>query len=287
MNDRQLKSFVQTVKDGSFSKAARNSYISTTALIQQITLLEESLGFSLFERSNRGISLTEAGEHFYQSALKILELYDEAQNYGQSLNKITLTLAVASDQYPDFLLDACNDFLKENPSVRIIYKPCPYNEQISLLKNSKADLTVIAEPKEKLISGLIYEPLGNDTYTFGMSKDNPLAKKERITIRDLKDAKILCGTYPYMKYPFERQLKKAHAEFISTGSEYDLNIRSKSLYSNDLLVFHSQWSGSYRSVLTLITSNIDAGSYGVLCGQKTAVIEELIRCFEKHIRDQK
>lgn len=81
MNDRQLSSFIETAKLGSFSKAASVLFISPAALIQQINLLERDLGFPLFNRTNHGVTLTENGVHFLTSAKKIISLYEEARYY--------------------------------------------------------------------------------------------------------------------------------------------------------------------------------------------------------------
>ena len=61
MNERQLKSFILATELKSFSKAADSSFISTSALIGQINLLEKDIGFSLFHRTYHGIALTPSG----------------------------------------------------------------------------------------------------------------------------------------------------------------------------------------------------------------------------------
>jgi len=68
-----LHSFVQTAELGSFSKAAQKAFVSVTALIQQINLLEARLKVKLFVRSHRGLTLTPAGEAFYKDAKYMLE----------------------------------------------------------------------------------------------------------------------------------------------------------------------------------------------------------------------
>ena len=57
---------------GSFSKAAEEAYITPTAVIKQINLLEESLGVKLFDRTHRGLTLTKAGRSLYQDAKYII-----------------------------------------------------------------------------------------------------------------------------------------------------------------------------------------------------------------------
>ena len=64
MNERQLKSFLLAADLKSFSKAAENSFISASALIGQINLLEKDIGFPLFDRTYHGISLTPSGQVF-------------------------------------------------------------------------------------------------------------------------------------------------------------------------------------------------------------------------------
>lgn len=53
MNRNQLKYFVAAAESRSFTKAAEQFYISQTAITQQMQLLEESLGCTLFDRSTR------------------------------------------------------------------------------------------------------------------------------------------------------------------------------------------------------------------------------------------
>ncbi len=87
MYNRQLDTFLVCADRGSFAKAGEELYISTPAVIQQINLLEERLGFPLFLRSNRGIQLTQAGESLYQDARRIVRLSEEAVARGRLLAK--------------------------------------------------------------------------------------------------------------------------------------------------------------------------------------------------------
>lgn len=64
MYNPQLETFLRVADAGSFNKAAEESYITSTAVIKQINLLEESLELKLFERTHRGLHLTNAGKSF-------------------------------------------------------------------------------------------------------------------------------------------------------------------------------------------------------------------------------
>lgn len=61
MYNPQLETFLRVADAGSFSRAAEEAYITPTAVIKQINLLEESLGVKLFDRTHRGLTLTKAG----------------------------------------------------------------------------------------------------------------------------------------------------------------------------------------------------------------------------------
>lgn len=73
MYNNQLETFIQAADAGSFSKAAENLYITSTAVIKQINLLEVSLDLQLFDRTHRGLSLTEAGKSLYKDAKYIIQ----------------------------------------------------------------------------------------------------------------------------------------------------------------------------------------------------------------------
>lgn len=78
MYNPQLETFIRVADAGSFNKAAEQSYITPTAVIKQINLLEENLGVKLFERSHRGLSLTRAGISLYNDAKYIIQYCREA-----------------------------------------------------------------------------------------------------------------------------------------------------------------------------------------------------------------
>ena len=73
MYNPQLDTFLHVADAGSFNKAAEESYITPTAVIKQINLLEASLGVKLFERTHRGLILTNAGKSLYQDTKYIIQ----------------------------------------------------------------------------------------------------------------------------------------------------------------------------------------------------------------------
>ena len=73
MYNPQLEPFIRVADAGSFNKAAEKSFITPTAVIKQINLLEDSLGVKLFDRTHRGLHLTKAGHSLYQDSKYIIQ----------------------------------------------------------------------------------------------------------------------------------------------------------------------------------------------------------------------
>ena len=78
MYNHQLDTFIKTADLGSFGKAGEALYISSTAVIQQINLLQCHCGFRLFVRSNHGVKLTPAGKSLYEDAKTLIRFSEDA-----------------------------------------------------------------------------------------------------------------------------------------------------------------------------------------------------------------
>ena len=76
--------FYKVAKLKSISKVAKNIHISQSALSQQIQKLEDSLGYKLLERSNKGVELTEMGEIVLKYSENIIKVYE---NMMEELDK--------------------------------------------------------------------------------------------------------------------------------------------------------------------------------------------------------
>lgn len=73
-----LKMFVETVRCGGYSSAARKLGISTSSVTRQVAGLESELGASLLNRTTRNTSVTVAGQHYFDKVVAILEAIDGA-----------------------------------------------------------------------------------------------------------------------------------------------------------------------------------------------------------------
>ena len=99
MYNPQLETFIRVADAGSFNKAATDLYITPTAVIKQINLLETSLELKLFQRTHRGLTLTKAGKSLYQDAKYIVQYARPASNATMAKNTTVLPELKISD-YP-------------------------------------------------------------------------------------------------------------------------------------------------------------------------------------------
>lgn len=86
MYNNQLETFIKVADSGSFFLAAEELYISPTAVMKQINLLESDLNLQLFVRTHRGISLTEAGKALYKDAKYYHTVFGRFADKGEKCN---------------------------------------------------------------------------------------------------------------------------------------------------------------------------------------------------------
>lgn len=188
MNERQLRSFLLASDLGSFSKAAAKSYVSTPAFVQQINLLERDLGFKLFDRSPKGVELTEAGKMFYEKAAEMLRLYDEGVEEGRAMAEAqgrTLCVGVDSSETPPFLSALCARAKNEEPALTIVFRETPYARLLESVADGGSDLCFFARSSTIDELGLSFRPLYRDRWSAVMSPSNKLSGKDMIGIDDL------------------------------------------------------------------------------------------------------
>jgi DNA-binding transcriptional LysR family regulator len=93
-----IRLFVRVVESGSFAAAAREAGIGQPAVSKQIAALEAHLGAQLMRRTSRSMTLTDAGQVFYESALRLVGEFEAAQSLvgrGQSAPSGLVRVTVA------------------------------------------------------------------------------------------------------------------------------------------------------------------------------------------------
>ncbi|MDI3358523.1 LysR family transcriptional regulator, partial [Pseudomonas sp. UYIF39] len=115
-----LESFVRAAESSSFSEAARRLGISSAAVSKNVARLEANLGTRLFHRSTRSLTLTEAGELFYQQVAEGVETIQGAVNQLGESRKIPagrLRVSLSPTFAYDYALPVLKTFMERYPAV--------------------------------------------------------------------------------------------------------------------------------------------------------------------------
>lgn len=115
-----LQLFVRVVDAGSLTKAAGALGVGQPAVSKQIAALEQRLGAQLLNRSARGLSLTAAGQEYYESALRLLQDFEDAEaRVGRKQAAPSGLVRVATSASLAALLPRMHGFLERHPDVSL------------------------------------------------------------------------------------------------------------------------------------------------------------------------
>ncbi len=142
--------FYVVAKCGSLTKAAEELYISQPAVSQAIKQLESQLGGKLFNRTHKGMELTETGgKQIFDTVEKALKLFEDAESkYAELKDTATGIVRIcASDTVSThFLLPYIKEYHQKYPNVNLILQNCTSSETIELLKSNKGDIGFVNLP---------------------------------------------------------------------------------------------------------------------------------------------
>ncbi|MBR4784740.1 MAG: LysR family transcriptional regulator [Fibrobacter sp.] len=202
MTLQQLKYAVAVADTLNITEASKRVFISQPSLTAAIHELEEEMGVTIFNRSNKGVTITNEGDEFLSYARQVLEqaaLLEDHYKGGESGN----TIFSVSCQHYSFAVNAFVDVIRKfgGPSYDFTLRETQTNEIIEDVTKMKSEIGVLylSGKNEKVIRNMIrknnleFEPLFTTPLHVFMSSKNPLAKKERITLADLKP-------FPYLTY---------------------------------------------------------------------------------------
>lgn len=202
-----MKYAVEVARLGSFGRASETLLIATPNISRSIKELEGDLGITIFERSQKGVTLTPDGEEFIGYAKSLLKQIEHVEGLYKenSVKKQRFSISVPRASY---ISEALVDFSKElgKEPVEIFYKETNSQRTINNILNHDYKLGIIryAENYDKFFKtmleekGLAYEMVTEFSYKLVMSAQNPLAKKGNISFNDLIDYIEIAHADPYV-----------------------------------------------------------------------------------------
>lgn len=222
MDLRSLHYFVHAARSLNFTQAAKECFISQTAMSLTIAKIEDELGFPLFDRNNRVVGLTEAGTDFYNWASQILRSYDNmlkrCQNIASGYSG-EISIAFASFFDGMFFMPQLKDFKKRYPSLQIMTRTLTPNDMQQALKSREID-AAICWPYDFLAdSDLLVYDLCHMNLTLAVNSLHPFATMERIPRELMKDE-----TCYMLSYSNQQLTKKSVLNDLLQAGLSELNI---------------------------------------------------------------
>ena len=147
--------FKEVAEAGNISVAAKNLYISQSAVSQSVKQLETALQARLFARSPRGVSLTWEGQMLYQyvrSALGLLATGEDKLSQAQQLLLGTLTIGASDTVTSFFLTPYLETFHHQHPGIRLKIVSGRSAKVLSMLKSGAVDIAFASSPSDSSLA---------------------------------------------------------------------------------------------------------------------------------------
>lgn len=246
-----LSTFISVAESGSFTKAAESLFITPPAVMKQINSLEERLGITLFDRSNHGLQLTDAGKSFFQDAKYIIDYSNRAIEKAKDIDnkdkQQSIRIGTSIMTPAKFLLDIWSEIQKFNPYLKIELIPfenTPINS-VEILRNLGKHIDIVAGLYD---DGFLEERrckaahLYDKKLLFAIPVTHPLCGKTKIELSDLKGRKVLLIRKNWNEY-----IDKLRTDLIENGTEiedfdmFNLNAFNRAAQENIPIITVEGW----------------------------------------------
>ena len=196
MNINQLEYVLEIAGSSSMREASTKLYITQPALSASIRELEEELGILIFERTNKGISLTDEGREFLTYAKKTVGQYKILEDRYLSGDTGKERFSVSAQHY-NFAIKAFTEVIKEMDPKSYMFsihetKTKEVLEDVGSLK-SEVGIVSFSSSNEAVIRKLLKDYLldfdtlmKRETYVY-VWKSHPLADREEVSIEEMQD----------------------------------------------------------------------------------------------------
>lgn len=253
MYNPQLETFLRVADAGSFNKAAEKSYITPTAVIKQINLLEAELGVKLFERTHRGLHLTKAGKSLYQDTKYIIQYCrDSVTRAKNAMQEDTNVIRIGSSPMTpaQLLMQLWPKIQASCPSIKfeiIPFENTPENAR-EILANLGRNIDVIGGIFDETmleVRGCEGFGLSREPFCCAVSIHHKLAEKAQLKIQDLYGENLLLMHRGWSHYVdrLRDDIWQNHSKIkIVDFDFYNMNIFNRCENSNDVLLAIPGWA---------------------------------------------
>lgn len=227
MKLQQLRYVVKVAECGSITEASRRLFVSQPSITASIRDLENEMGVHIFERTNKGVIVSEEGETFLGYARQVLDQADLLEGKYKGTSEQVPHFSVSCQHY-SFAVNAFVDVIREFDAARYDFtlREEQTHEIIEDVAHMKSELGILylsehnREVIERMLAAneLLFEGLFCATPHVFVCADHPLADHASVTLEDLED-------YPFLSYEQGSYNSFYYSEELTSTFERRKNIR--------------------------------------------------------------
>lgn len=253
MYNPQLETFIRVADAGSFSKAAGESYITSTAVIKQINILEADLGVQLFIRTHRGVTLTESGKSLYNDTKYLIQYSKDsiarAKDVMADAGNI-IRIGTSPITPSEFLVELWPQLHKKYADVKfklIPFENTPENAR-EILKNLGQHIDIVSgllderTAQRRKCSALEFSRI---PFCCAVSIHHELASKTKLKVEDLYGENLMLIRRNWNQYAdvLRDDLTQHHKKInIVDFDFYSTNVFNQCENSDNILLAVKSWS---------------------------------------------
>ncbi len=241
MQIQTLKYLVEIAKTGSINQAARNLYVSQPHLSRTLKDIEQNSNVIIFQRTSRGVELTQEGQKFMAHVYRLLEEYQNLEDtFFNGKPGETVTLKVATQRYSP-VISAFLEFYKkcavDTEYVNLALYEDTMENIVKLVSEQIYNVGVVHILKSNengflnmLRASNIHYTLTEDSPIYvQINSNHPLAKMEEIRQQDLQ-------SYPYATFADENV---TNINYCCDVQKYNKDVLKKRIIIQDRGTLHS------------------------------------------------
>ena len=227
MKLQQLRYVVKVAECGSITEASRRLFVSQPSITASIRDLENEMGVHIFERTNKGVIVSEEGETFLGYARQVLDQADLLEGKYKGTSEQVPHFSVSCQHY-SFAVNAFVDVIREFDAARYDFtlREEQTHEIIEDVAHMKSELGILylsehnREVIERMLAAneLVFEGLFCATPHVFVCADHPLADHASVTLEDLE-------AYPFLSYEQGSYNSFYYSEELTSTFERRKNIR--------------------------------------------------------------
>ena len=296
MYNLQLETFIVVADMGSFNKAAEALYITPPAVTKQINLLEKDLGLQLFNRSHRGLILTEAGKSLYKDAKYVIQYCKDSVERARKAmeekdNIIRIGTSPMTPANP--IIEIWTKVQKRYPDIKLQLIPYMNSQESAreILKNLGANIDIVGGIFDETMlrvrqcAGM---ELSRQRICAAVSLSHRLADKEVLTYQDLYGENFLMMHRGWSNYVDELRddIWKNYPQIhLVDFNIYSMDIFNRCENSSDILMVSENWKDVHPMLKVIPVEWKYTIPYGILYSTEPSdLVKRFLKAVQKEIK---